>query len=129
MVQTVIDAEQEAGAYTFEVLTRFLPNQAYVLRLETAQDTAEQLVIVNNTELPVYTPFVRTDNDGRFTIYYPSLPIGQTFRQIFENGAAGARLAISDTLQLAIDGPDAVDRIWSLKIDTTAIVDSTLRLP
>jgi hypothetical protein len=129
LVQTVIDTLQEASWYAIEVSTHFIPNQAYILRLETLQDTAEQLVIVNNPELPAVAPFVRTDSDGRFTIYYSSLPIGQSFQQIFETGVAGARLAIGDSLQLAIDGPEAAARIWSFKVDTTAVVDSTIKLP
>jgi hypothetical protein len=129
LVRTLIDAEQQAGEHYIAVGVQGFPNQAYIIRLVTPHYTAERLVIINSPQLPRSTPFLRTDNDGRFTIYYSSLPIGLSFQQVFETGVQGARLAISDSLQLTIVVPGTADRIWSLKVDTTAVVDSTLRLP
>jgi hypothetical protein len=129
VVKTLIEAEQVAGQHYIAVSAHDIPNQAYILRLEAPKDTAEKLVIVNSPNLPYHAPFVQTDNDGRFTIYYSSLPIGRSFQQVFETGAAGARLAISDTLQIAINESDANGRTWNLKVDTVAVVDSTLHLP
>jgi hypothetical protein len=129
IVLTLIDTVLPMGGHTVEFQTNDIPNQGYLIRMEAVRDTMEKLFIINNPDLPNHAPFVRTDGDGRFTIYYSTLPLGRSFQQFFDNGAAGGKWRVGDSLYLAMDGPEKADRIWKMKVDTTTVVDSTLRLP
>jgi hypothetical protein len=131
-VKTVADVYRDPGTYSFISTLLHIPNQAYIIRYINESDTLERLMILNHQIFSNITPYVTTDNDGRFTIPYSSLPIGRSFLYTFDDGGTlGEWLAIGDSLRLTISAPDVpiVRHRWNLKVDTNAVVDSTFSLP
>jgi hypothetical protein len=132
LVKTVVDVQRDSGIYEFFSPLIHLPNQAYIIRYINETDTVERLLIVNQYFYSNVAPITTTDSEGRFTVDYSSLPIGRTFLSTDDRGSSSGKwYAISDSIQLAISRPETpMNRhIWSLKVDSTAVVDSTLRLP
>jgi hypothetical protein len=134
-VKPVYSADIDSGISFFSINVADLPNQAYILQYEIPNDSGEAVVIVGRHERSSEAPFirppiVRTDSDGRFTIHYSLLPLGRRLYYTFEAGQAAGWATINNSLRLVIDAPDSVHRRnWDIKVDTTAVVDSTIRLP
>jgi hypothetical protein len=132
VVKTVADVHRDAGMYEFLSSLLFIPNQAYIIRYINENDTLERLLILNHRFFSNATPYVTTDNDGRFTIPYSSLPIGRSFQITNDDGGTtGEWATITDSLQLTISAPDIPKalRNWSLKVDTNTVEDSSFSLP
>jgi hypothetical protein len=135
LIRTILDSHIEAGEHMYSVDVRDLPNMAYIVRYKTPSDSGENLLIVGRWERSnegqiIRTPLVRTDSDGRFMIPYSSLPLGSRFYFRLEAGQTLAWFVINNSLRLVIDSPDStLRRNWNLTVDTTAVADSTLRLP
>jgi len=129
VVDTIVDGILAPGEHTRTVDVNNLPNLRYIVHYKTPNDSGETNLLVHKTDLPVTAPFVRTDNNGLFVIPYASISIGKLFEGTFATGASSGWMEISNLLDIAIDGPGTSDITWSLKADTTAVIDSTLRLP
>jgi hypothetical protein len=131
-VKIVADVFRNPGTYSFISTLLYIPNQAYIIRYINESDTLERLMLLNHHAFSNVTPYVKTDNDGRFTIPYSSLPIGRSFLYTFDDGGTlGEWLAVGDSLQLTISAPDVpkVRHRWNVKVDTNSVVDSTFSLP
>jgi hypothetical protein len=123
---TVLDATLNAGQHTSAIDLSSQPNQLYTVRYEREQDTSTRFLLLNNLES--FQAVVRTDVDGRFVIHYSSLPIGIPFHRTYENRQSAGWQTIDASLGISIDNGAGKTMIWSLKIDTTAVIDSTLQL-
>jgi hypothetical protein len=129
IVDTLIEGILTAGQHSRLVDVSSLPNLRYIVQYNISNVSGEINLMVHNTELPITAPFTRTDANGHFIIPYASISIGKVFQRTFENGVSPGWLQISDLVDIAIDGPGTSDITWNLKVDTTAVIDSTLRLP
>jgi hypothetical protein len=129
IVDTIVDGILTPGQHTRTVDASNLPNLRYIVHYKTPNDSGETNLMVHKTDIPVIAPFARTDSNGLFVIPYASISIGKLFESTFETGATSGWMEISNLLDITIDGPGISDITWSLKADTTAVIDSTLRLP
>jgi hypothetical protein len=129
VVDTIADGVFASGQHTRTVDVSNLPNLRYIVQYKTPNDSGEINLMVHKTQFPITAPFTRTDSNGLFVIPFASVSIGKLFEGTFETGVTSGWMEISNLLDIAIDGPGTSDITWSLKADTTAVIDSTLRLP
>jgi hypothetical protein len=127
-VKSIYDGVQPAGDRAMQIDVTDVPNQVYVVRINTPESTLEGLLVVNNRSLTKIIPLDSTDSEGRFVIGYNRLPTGCNFQNFDVLGAPDGWASISPSIRIVIVDKYLGSMLWDLEVDTTAVVDSTLMM-